>query len=799
MSRSPHTARKKGVQDPHAGAHREGPSDAERIAALEAEIERLRRENAERKQVEEALKEAHTRTNDTLESIRDGFFSLDRDWRFTFINRQAAEIDGLRPEQLLGRNIWEAYPRLIGTRLETVYRRVMQDRVPEHFEQGGLDADTWYEIRVYPTGDGGISVCWLDKTAQKRAEEALQDREERFRLLFENMQEALFVFEPVTDTDGCIVDGRYVEVNAAAERFVGKTRAALIGRTTVGVLGGAPPEVSRDTFRRVARTGEPVRYVEYSRRLDRWYETFTYAPQPGRVAMLVLDITERKQAEEALRESEAKYRNLVDLSPDAIILEREGVITYANPAALRLYGAATLEDLTEKNRLKFVHPEYRAIVEARIRELREKGYISPLEIQIVRLDGATVDAETTGSLMHIDGVPHGQIVMRDITKRKRAEADLRAALEKEHLRATELDATLASIASGVIIYDSTGSIVRINDAVQKMISRISPSLDRIHFEKRMATFGVLRPEGTPLPQEATPYYRALRGETVQGEEVMVTRLGREPLWVNTSAAPIRDDRGAIVGAIAILTDITERKRAEEALKEYAQKLQRSNEDLERFAYISSHDLQEPLRTMVTFTQLLEKRYRSQLDTDADEYLHYIVGAGKRMQTLINDLLEFARVNTKGGDFHPTDATAVVEDALAFIHSKTEENGATITHDPLPRVIADANQLRQVFQNLVSNAIKFRRPDVPPAIHISAQRQDGMVRFSVTDNGIGIEPQYYDRIFVIFQRLHGMDAYEGTGIGLAIVKRIIDRHKGRIWVESEPGKGSTFYFTVPAVK
>jgi signal transduction histidine kinase len=241
-----------------------------------------------------------------------------------------------------------------------------------------------------------------------------------------------------------------------------------------------------------------------------------------------------------------------------------------------------------------------------------------------------------------------------------------------------------------------------------------------------------------------------------------------------------------------------RKRAEGSLKEYAERLKRSNDDLERFAYISSHDLQEPLRTMVTFSQLLDRRYKGHLDTDADEFLQYIANAGKRMQCLINDLLEYSRVNTKGSEFRPIDATRVLEDALEFLHSIVHENGAAITYDPLPMVKADPSQLQQVFSNLISNAIKFQKSDVPPEIHISAKKQDGMVQFSVADNGIGIEPQYRDKIFVIFQRLHGMDEYEGTGIGLAIVKRIVERHGGRIWVESEPGKGSTFIFTLPVV-
>ncbi|RPJ50372.1 MAG: GHKL domain-containing protein [Methanobacteriota archaeon] len=272
-----------------------------------------------------------------------------------------------------------------------------------------------------------------------------------------------------------------------------------------------------------------------------------------------------------------------------------------------------------------------------------------------------------------------------------------------------------------------------------------------------------------------------------------------------------------MGSVAIITDRNEglinrgeiellvnqaglalkRNRAEAALKEYADRLKRSNEDLERFAYVSSHDLQEPLRTIVTFTQLLERRYKGQMDKDADEYIGFIVEAGTRMQTLINDLLDFSRVSTRGGAFAIVDTEALLDQTLANLQTKIEDSGAEITRDPLPRVKADPSQLVQVFQNLIGNAIKFRREGVQPRIHLSARRTNGMVQFSVADNGIGIDPQYLGRIFVIFQRLHGRDKYPGTGIGLAITKRIVERHGGRIWAESEPGTGSIFYFTIPA--
>ncbi|MGZ7120297.1 MAG: sensor histidine kinase, partial [Methanobacterium sp.] len=225
-------------------------------------------------------------------------------------------------------------------------------------------------------------------------------------------------------------------------------------------------------------------------------------------------------------------------------------------------------------------------------------------------------------------------------------------------------------------------------------------------------------------------------------------------------------------------------------------LKRSNQELQQFAYVSSHDLQEPLRTIASFTQLLERRYKGQLDNDADESMGYIVDAAKRMQTLINDLLQYSRVTTKGKEFRSVDVNEVLDTVFSNLKTNIDENNAEITVDNLPIVIADGSQLVQLFQNLIGNAIKFKKPDEPPKIHISAHKEDNEYLFSVSDNGIGMESQYAERIFVIFQRLHTIDEYKGTGVGLSIAKKIVERHGGRIWVESELGEGSTFYFTLP---
>lgn len=237
-------------------------------------------------------------------------------------------------------------------------------------------------------------------------------------------------------------------------------------------------------------------------------------------------------------------------------------------------------------------------------------------------------------------------------------------------------------------------------------------------------------------------------------------------------------------------------QARQALEKSVVELGRSNSDLQQFAYVASHDLQEPLRMVASYTQLLAKRYKGKLDSDADEFIAYAVDGANRMQRLIHDLLAYSRVNTQGQVFEPTSVEALVGYALDNLRSAVEESRAVVTHDPLPTVMADERQLLQLFQNLLSNALKFRG-EQPPRVHVSAARRGSEWLFSVRDNGIGIDPQYAERIFVVFQRLHNIAEYPGTGIGLAICKKIVERHGGRIWMESELGQGAAFYFTLPA--
>jgi len=265
--------------------------------------------------------------------------------------------------------------------------------------------------------------------------------------------------------------------------------------------------------------------------------------------------------------------------------------------------------------------------------------------------------------------------------------------------------------------------------------------------------------------------------------------------VLTSNVRLGED-GSVLGYQGIVRDITCQKEAEQGLKTQARELKRSNADLEQFAFVASHDLQEPLRNVSSCVQLLEKRYKGNLGPDADQFMGYALESAARMKELIDDLLTYSRVGTKGKPFEPTNCEEVLDRVLANLASAVAQTGAVITRDPLPAVTGDSTQLVQVFQNLIGNAIKFHRNGQPPTVHVSAQESERQWTFSVRDTGIGIEPQYLDRIFMVFQRLHRKTEYEGTGIGLAIVKKIVDRHRGEVWVESEPGSGTTFYFTIP---
>jgi len=276
---------------------------------------------------------------------------------------------------------------------------------------------------------------------------------------------------------------------------------------------------------------------------------------------------------------------------------------------------------------------------------------------------------------------------------------------------------------------------------------------------------------------------------------ILKRIQDGDLTARVDGSVANDEIGILQNGVNSMA--TYRMNTEEKLKYIIEDLKRSNAELEHFAYIATHDLQEPLRTIASFSQLLLKQYKNKLDSDADEYIDFIVGGATRLKELITDLRDYSRVGTKGKPFKKIDTNLTLTNVLTDLNYLIERENAKITYDPLPVIVADESQIKQLFQNLISNGIKFRGRE-SPKIHITGKVENKHYLFSVCDNGIGIDSQYFERIFVIFQRLHKMDEYEGTGIGLAVCKKIVDRHRGEIWVESELEKGSIFSFIIPKI-
>jgi light-regulated signal transduction histidine kinase (bacteriophytochrome) len=271
------------------------------------------------------------------------------------------------------------------------------------------------------------------------------------------------------------------------------------------------------------------------------------------------------------------------------------------------------------------------------------------------------------------------------------------------------------------------------------------------------------------------------------------RKNADEFPVEIMLSPVESPEGILV--TAAIRDITERMKSEHQLLQTLAELKRSNDELEQFAYIASHDLQEPLRMVASYTQLLARRYKGQLDADADEFINYAVDGTSRMQALIQDLLAYSRAGASRPVLRKVASDRALQEAIGNLQAAIADSGAIVSCDSLPAVTSDAAQLTQVFQNLIGNAIKYRRAEAP-RVHVSASKGDAEWICAVQDNGLGIEPQYFERIFVLFQRLHGREDFEGTGIGLAICKKVLEQRGGRIWLESQPGQGSTFYFSLP---
>lgn len=488
------------------------------------------------------------------------------------------------------------------------------------------------------------------------------------------------------------------------------------------------------------------------------------SPEPAPSPLLRLVPNDRGQLA-----TDDELRHIVESSPDLICVTAvTGLFTYVNPAFKRLLGYEP-EELIGVQALTLIHPDDAGMVALAV---YKDPNVQRVAFRFRHKAGHWVHTEMSRNVtLDANGMPISAVVVsRDISDRIRAEERFRV---------------LADHSPVGIYISQDGRLQYVNPRYADYTGFSESEL--------IGTDPMLLVYADDRISVRESAIAMLKGERENEYEYRVVTKNGDVRWIMESLVSIEHNgRRAVLGNFV---DITGRKQAEDLQQRTLEELTRSNEELGQFAYVASHDLQEPLRMVASFTQLLARRYRGKLDDDADEFIRYAVDGVTRMQNLINDLLSYSRVGTRGREIEPTDCNALVERCRTLLMSAIDESGASITSSPLPTVNVDASQFEQLFQNLIGNAVKYRG-ERAPEIRISAQREERRWHFTFKDNGIGIDPEYKDRIFIIFQRLHGKEEYEGTGIGLAICKKIVERHGGRIWVDSQPGSGSTFHFTVP---
>jgi PAS domain S-box-containing protein len=552
---------------------------------------------------------------------------------------------------------------------------------------------------------------------------------------------------------------------------------------------------------------------------------------------LNIEMQERKQAEEALRESQDRNRDLVEYSQYLICThDLKGQILSVNQEGARLLGYDQRE-LLNKNVRDFLVHDVRDEFDTYLDTIHKHGTAEGL--MLLQTAAGEKRIWEYNNTLRTEGVtsPIVRAMAHDVTERIHADKAVKR-LAQENAIVAKIGQIISSTLNVNEVYDQFCEEVRKvipfdriaitmidhekgmlhneyilsnNDVPDRALGHVIPlagslteevmhkrSVQLIHIEER-DELAVRFPGLLPLFDAG---YRSFLAAPLISKDQVIGTLHifsvKSKTYTEADKNLAESIGNQIAGAIANVRLFTERKHAEEALKEKTEELARSNRDLEQFAYVASHDLQEPLRMVTSYVQLLAKRYKGKLDSDADEFIGFAEDGAIRMCKLINDLLTYSLVGTRGKELEPTDCKTVLDQSLNNLKVAIEENGAVVTHDPLPTVMADRPQLGQLFQNLIGNAIKFRSNE-PPRVHVSASRNGNGWIFSVRDNGIGITAEYSKSIFIIFQRLHSRQEYAGTGIGLAICKKIVERHGGHIWVESEVGKGATFYFTLPASK
>ncbi|MBF0191035.1 MAG: PAS domain S-box protein [Magnetococcales bacterium] len=592
--------------------------------------------------------------------------------------------------------------------------------------------------------------------------------------------------------------------NPAAERLLHLRGAEVVGQRVWDLHErlGVSREQLEAGLKRVGRLGhEQFESHDPQARGGRFLEVrvsqvLDRERHPAGYLLLARDVTEARRASERLIRSEEKFRLLMESARDAIMVADAdtGLIIDANRQAETLLKMPVAE-IIGMHQSRLHPPEDRARYLETFRSQVESGGGFVANVQVVNRRGERIPVEINAGVIHLGGRRVIQGIFRDVTERHHAEQALRWAMATLTASQSRLQGILDHSRTVITLKDPQGRYLLINRRFEELFGvREADCLGRMDVEL--------------FPESMASCFRASDAQAMGEGPCEVEENWIHPDGVRTHIVvkfPLIDSQGLIASVCAIATEITERKRMEEELRllnvflekrvdERTLELERSNRDLQQFAHVASHDLQEPLRQVSGFAQLLSRRYRGQLDEKADQFIDYMVDGTRHMQELIEALLSFARVNTHGSPLASLSMERVVDQVLRNLATTITQSGALITREPLPELSGDSFQLVRMFQNLIANAIKFRGEETPQ-VHIGVEAREAFWHFSVRDNGIGIEDRHRERIFIIFQRLHTRSTHPGTGIGLAICKRIAERHGGEIWVESEVGRGSTFHFTI----
>jgi PAS domain S-box-containing protein len=647
--------------------------------------------------------------------------------------------------------------------------------------------------------------------------------------IFENTQDEIHIHELVHDKHNKVIDLAFKYINPASALNSIISKEKIIGARASEIYKS--PRAIADYLKaanEIIRTRKSKKFETYFESLNKHFAVSAFFLN-GLFVTVGRDISEQKEAENQIM---IQAEILSQVRDAVIAVDDANYITYWNKGAEDLYCFKSEEVLGKI---------FADVVNYRWLNVEDRKNAHQRLKTIGKWHGENLSTKKNGEEIYVESSIHafkddrgnyiGTIsVIHDLTE----PVHIKQALEKNYNRLQEAQ-RIGHI--GNWEWDIPSNVITLSEGLYQIYGINSSNL-----VKYDTILNMILPED----QDIVNYNleKALRERKPFKYEIKIRRQDGNIRIISCRGEVITDFAGHPLNIICVEQDITERKEIEYALgeakneleskvkrrtrelkeanerlqkeleerkitenklkksqknlKSLIEELKRSNEELQQFAYVSSHDLQEPLRTITSFTQLIERRYKDKLDSDADEFIEYIVDAAKRMQTLINDLLNYSRVATRGKEFELTNTEEILENTKSNLYASIKENGAQITHENLPKIMADKRQMIQLFQNLIGNAIKFKKPDEPPKIHIKARKDKNRNEhvFSIHDNGIGMDTQYAERIFIIFQRLHTRDEYEGTGIGLAVSKRIVERHGGHIWVESEPGAGSTFYFTIP---